>query len=318
MARSLTDHPKRGPVGSWMGWNAGCIVAVAFAIRCIGINSRWLTGDELWSVNLAKDGPWTALLTTLRFDVHPPLYYLQLSLWMMFGHSDQWVMLNSIVWSTVAVAMLCFMASEFHGARVGLAAGALLAIAPAALDFSDDVRMYSMLLALIQLAWYTQTRWLDGTSGRFGAIWVIASQCAVVYTHGAGLVMMSGCVLLGTATPLVRQDWRLLRRWVALELVVGILVVPNIVVALMRGVSHATAPNLGTFLSTWTFLTTGRSTLDTWFVVFGLILFVAVVSAGILNRAAGLQTATLVFGPLILAGAVSYIIKPIWLDRTFI
>ena len=182
------------------------IALAAFAIRCIGIGGRWLTGDELWSASLSKDGMWTALVTTARFDVHPPLYYLQLSLWMLLGHSDQWLMLNSILWGTIAVALLSFAATEIHGPRVGLAAGALLAVAPGALYYGDDVRMYSMLLALIVLDWYAQARWLSGTGGRLGALWMIASQVAMAYSHGAALVMLSGVVLLGGVTPLLRGD----------------------------------------------------------------------------------------------------------------
>jgi hypothetical protein len=294
------------------------ILVAAFAIRCVGIGNRWLTGDELWSATLGKDGLWATLLTTTRFDVHPVLYYLQLSVWMMFGHGDQWLMLNSIAWDTAAVALLICAASEIHGPRIGLAAGALLAVGPAALAYGDDVRMYPMLLALIVLVWYTQNRWLEGRAGRRGAVWVIASQCAVAYTHGAGLIMLSGCVLLGTTIPMLRQDWLLLLRWIGIELIVGILVSPTVVVALMRGVTHPAVPGVGNFLQTWTFLTTGQSTLETGLVAYGIVLLAVLITGMAATAEAARETGTLVFAPLILAGIVSHVFKPVWLDRTFI
>jgi mannosyltransferase len=294
------------------------IALAAFAIRCIGIGGRWLTGDELWSASLAKDGMWTALVTTARFDVHPPLYYLQLSLWMLLGHSDQWLMLNSVLWGTIAVALLSFAATEIHGPRVGLAAGAMLAVAPAALAYGDDVRMYSMLLALIVLAWYAQARWLRGTGGRLGALWMIASQVAMAYSHGAALVMLSGIVLLGGVTPLLRGDWRQLGRWIGIEVIVGALVAPTVLVALMRGVSHAMVPDFATFLQTWTFLTTGESTLGAVFVTCSLIVLGVLLLGAAMDRGAAPETGMLVFAPLILAGVVSHVFKPIWLDRTFL
>ena len=318
LAESLADHTDRVQVGVRAGWLAAAVVCAGFAIRCIGIGGRWLTGDELWSASLAKDGPWTALLTTARFDVHPPLYYLQLSLWMLFGHSDQWLMLNSILWGTAAVALLTVAASEIHGPRIGLAAGAMLAVAPAALNYGDDVRMYPMLLALIVLAWYTQARWLDGTSGRFGAFWMIVAQCAMAYSHGAALVMLSGVVLLGGTTLLLRWDWRQLGRWIGIELVVGLLVSPTIIVALMRGVNHPAVPGFDNFLQTWTFLTTGDSTLQAPFVAGAVILLAVLLLGAELDSAAALQTGMLVFAPLILAGVVSHAYKPVWLDRTFL
>jgi hypothetical protein len=317
MIGSLTDRRNRVPVVSWAGWATAGIVAVAFAIRCVRIDGHWLTGDEIWSATLSKDGPWTALLSSARFDVHPPLYHLQLSLWMMLGHSDQWLMLNAIAWSTAAVALLIYTASEFYGPRIGLAAGAMLAVAPASLAYADEVHIYGMLLALIVLVWYTQTRWLNGTSGRLGAFWMIASQCAVAYAHGAGLVMLSGCVLLGAATPSLRKDWRLLRRWIAIEAVVGLLVAPTIVVGLMRGVNHPAIPGFGDFVQTWTFLATGQPTLDAAFVACGAILLAVLAVGAAVDREAALQTAMLVFAPLVLAGLVSHLYKPMWLDRIF-
>lgn len=312
----MSDRPRRVPSGLWICL-AVAIVIAAFAIRWVGIDSRGLSADELWSVSLAKDGPWTALLTAVRFDVHPPLYLVQLSLWMMLGDSDQWVMLNSIAWGTAAVALLTFVVSEFHGRRVGLGAGALLAVAPGALSYSDDVRMYSMLLVLIVLAWYLQMRWLNQSLGRRGWIWLILSQCAVAYTHGAGLIMLSGCVLLGFATCLVRRDWRMLWRWLGAEVVVLILVTPTLVVAFMRGVNHPAIPGISNFLQTWAFLTTGQSTLAVGFVAIGLVLLAALGFAASRSTDAAMQIICLVFAPLILAATVSHAFRPIWLDRTF-
>lgn len=296
---------------------AVAILVIGFAIRCIGLDSRALTGDELWSASLAKDGLWTGLLTALRFDVHPPLYILQLSLWMLFGDSDRWLMLNAIVWNTAAIGLLIVLAGKIYGSRVGLGAGALLAVAPGALSYADDARMYSMLLALILLAWYAQTQWLDGKLQRRGAIWLILTQCLVAYTHGAALVMLSGVVILGFATCLTHRNWRMLWRWMAAEMVVFVLVTPTILVAFMRGVRHPAVPNVWNFLETWTFLTTGQSTLQVIFVVLGLIMLAVLGTIVIRGRDTGLQTACLVFLPLILAGLVSHLFRPIWLDRTF-
>src|SRR5712664_1702629 len=74
-------------------------------------------------------------------------------------------------------------------------AGLLLALAPAALAYADQVRMYSFLSFLIIWVWYAQERWLSEKSGRFGVLWIFLSQALVIYSHGAGLVMLSGCVL---------------------------------------------------------------------------------------------------------------------------
>src|SRR5262245_48231987 len=82
------------------------ILGLALLVRCIGVTHRWLWFDELLSANFSGHGPWAALVSSLRFDVHPPLYYLQLSLWALPSRGDLWLMANTIAWSTAAVALL--------------------------------------------------------------------------------------------------------------------------------------------------------------------------------------------------------------------
>jgi len=171
-------------------WLLAGICAAAFLLRCIGLGGRWLWYDELLSVSFSAHGVWTALLTALRFDIHPPLYYLQLGLWALPSRGDVWLMLNTVVWSTAAVAALAYCAQRIHGWRIGLAAGLLLALSPAALAYADQVRMYSLLMVLIVWVWYAQESWLSGSAGRFGMVALIVSQLAVADTHSAGLIIL--------------------------------------------------------------------------------------------------------------------------------
>ena len=127
-------------------WIVGAILAGAALLRCVGVSSHWLWLDELLAANWSVHGPWATLATILRFDLHPPLYYLQLSLWASLSHDDFWLMANAIFWSTAAVALLIYAASRVYGLRAGLASGLLLALAPAALAYSDQVRMYLSLI----------------------------------------------------------------------------------------------------------------------------------------------------------------------------
>ena len=87
-------------------WAVAAILAAALVLRCIGVTSQWLWLDELLAVNWTVHGPWVALVNILRFDLHPPLYYLQLSLWALVSHDDVWLMANSIFWSTAAIGLL--------------------------------------------------------------------------------------------------------------------------------------------------------------------------------------------------------------------
>ena len=296
-------------------WAVAAIVAAAILLRCIGVTSQWLWLDELLAVNWSAHGPWATLVSILRFDLHPPLYYLQLSLWALVSHDDVWLMANSIFWSTAAVVLLIYGVSKVYGLRAALYAGLLLALSPVALAYADQLRMYTFIVFLIIWVWYAQERWLTGTAGRFGALWMIASQISVIYSHSAGLVMLSGCVLYGAARVLAAGRRQTILRWLAIECAVGVMALPAVVIALFRGAGHTRAPDLAALVQTWGFLTFGvESELG---VGLGALLFAALLILAIYDKPIRLPLATLVFMPLIVAAAVSAF-KPMWLARVFV
>lgn len=311
--KDITARFGIGPVH----WGVAAIVIAAFLLRCVGVTSRWFWLDELLTVNWSVHGPWAALVNVLRFDLHPPLYYLQLSLWALLGDSDVWLMANTILWSTAAVAFLVYSVSRIYGWRAGLYSGALLALSPAALAYADDVRMYSFIVFLVIWVWYAQERWLVGAAGRFGALWMIVSQVAVVYSHSAGLVMLSGSVIYGAVRVLAAGQRQTILRWLAIECAVGALALPAVLIALMRGATHTRTPDLTALLQTWTYITFGDMG-SAWAVALGALLFATLFILAFYDKRMRLPLATQVFMPFIVAAVVSYAFKPMWLPRVFL
>ncbi len=299
-------------------WLLAIICTAAFLLRCVGLTGRWLWYDELLSVNFSVHGPWAAFLTALRFDVHPPLYYVQLGLWALPSRSDVWLMLNTVVWSTAAVAVLAYCAQRIYGWRVGIAAGLLLALSPAALAYADQVRMYSLLMVLIVWAWYAQERWVSGNESKMDLLALVASQLAIVYCHSAGLIMLSGPVLYGFACVLKTGRRDALARWFFAHVLVAVLALPSVAIALLREVAHTGLPDLGNVVGTWTFLATGKLDDAPWAI--GLAgLFAALLAAwAYFDERLRLPIATLVVAPLAIAFAVSHALKAIWLPRIFV
>jgi mannosyltransferase len=299
-------------------WLLAIICAGAFLLRCVGLTGRWLWYDELLSVNFSAHGPWAALLSALRFDVHPPLYYLQLSLWALPSRGDVWLMLNTVVWSTAAVASLAYCAKRIYGWPVGLVAGLLLAVAPAALAYSDQVRMYSLLMVLTIWAWYAQVRWLDGNTAKLDLLALVASQLAVIYTHSAGLVMLSGPVLFGFVSALGTHRRDDLVRWFLAQALVAALALPAVAIALLRAVEHTRLPSLGDVIGTWSFLVTGNLDLAPWAIAFAGLVTALLAVWAYFDKHLRLLLGTLVAAPLLIAIVVSYALKPMWLERVFI
>ncbi|MFO1056677.1 MAG: hypothetical protein U1E53_06875 [Dongiaceae bacterium] len=294
------------------------LIAIAAALWAVGIGQRWLWLDELLSVNFAANGPWVTLVTVLRYDVHPPLYYLQLSLWMLVGQGDLWLMANSLFWHTAAIALLVHGVGALHGARAGWAAGLLLAVSPAALLYDDQVRMYAFLMFLIVWAWYAQARWLEGKAGRHGGLWLVLSQAAVTASHAAGLLMLSGIVVLGAVTVLRPRCRHRLARWLLLEGAVLLLALPGIAIGLMRGVGHLRTPGLQDLLAIATFLAGGSQLPAVASLAMAAAVAAALALAAWRARGAALSIATLLAVPLLLAALASHLARPVWIERLFV
>src|SRR5258706_551891 len=296
-------------------WTIAAIIATALLLRCIGVMSQWFWLDELLAANWAVHGPWVALVNILHFDLHPPLYYVQLSLWALVSHDDVWLMANSLFWSTAAIGLLIYAASRVYGLRAALYSGILLALAPVALAYADQVRMYTFIVFLIIWVWYAQERWLNGAGGRLGALWMILSQACVIYSHSAGLVMLSGCVLYGAVRVLGSGRRQAILQWLAIECAVGVMALPAVVIAAFRGAGHPRTPDLREIVQTWGFLTFGlESALG---MALGALLFAALLVLAIYDKRTRLPLAMLVLMPLVV-GAIISIFKPMWLPRVFL
>lgn len=302
----------------WFGAALGGLALLAALLPAIGIGGRWLWLDELLSVNFSAQGPWATLVTVLRFDTHPPLYYLQLSLWMLVGRSDAWLMANAILWHVAGVLLLACGAARLHGPRVGLAAGLLVAVSPAAIAYADQVRMYSFMVFLIVWVWYAQARWLSDNAGRLGGLWMLVSQVAVANSQTAGLLMLSGCVTLGGLTVLASRDRGRILRWLGIEVAVLVLAAPAIAVGLGRGVMHLRAPGINDALELLLFLTGGARAPAALGAALAILVVCALLIAGLRDRRLILPLLTLVVLPPVLAAVVSLALRPLWIERVFV
>jgi uncharacterized membrane protein len=304
------------------------VAALALGLRLLGLNRRGLWYDELLSANFAAHGPVASLLTVLRFDVHPPLYYLQLGLWTLLGRGDVWLMANSILWSVAAAVLLGLGVARRHGRAAGWWAGLLLAAAPGALAYADQVRMYPMMTALIVAVWYTQARWLDRPGWR-GALVLLAAELGMIYCQTVGVVLLCGCVALGAWRVLRGGDARRVRAWIAVQVAAGLGALPVLFVDVSRNVGHIPRAGLSDMLGTWTFLSSGGCVARDYALSCGLgvgpltttagLAFAAlIVAIAVVSPRQRVEIGALVALPLGLIAALSLAIRPMWLDRLFL
>ncbi len=166
------------------------IMLLAFALRIIRLDFQPLWWDEGYSLFFATRNFGT-LLERTAVDIHPPLYYVLLQGWIAIaGKSEIAVRLFSVVIGVATVPVIYSLARKlFDGVGIALIAAFLLAIAPLPIYYSQEVRMYGlvMLLGLGSVYFFVELlrRSEITLPGGNGFLWVayILTTAAALYTQ---------------------------------------------------------------------------------------------------------------------------------------
>ena len=126
------------------------------------------TSDEVWSVKSASLG-YGSLLTTLKADVHPPLYFQILHEWLrLFGTGEQAVRALSALFYLLSIITLYKLGRELYGRKLALIGASLYACSPLAILSAQFARMYALLSFLSILSTWLYVRFLIRGRNSFG------------------------------------------------------------------------------------------------------------------------------------------------------
>lgn len=123
------------------------ILFLGFLLRLINLNqSLWL--DEAIGAIAVKNNSFVQLITQFSVgDFHPPLYYLVLKLWTnLFGYSEIALRFPSIIFGLLAI----YFVYKIGGKKAAL----LLSINPLAVYYSQEARMYIMVMMFVTASAY--------------------------------------------------------------------------------------------------------------------------------------------------------------------
>jgi 4-amino-4-deoxy-L-arabinose transferase-like glycosyltransferase len=124
------------------------LMLLAFGLRLYRLDFQPLWGDEGWSFYFAWMSP-GQLAAQTALDIHPPLYYLLLSGWLgLVGSTPAAGRLLSILIGTLLVPLAYRLAGRLFGRAAGLFSAGLVALAPLAIYYSQEVRMYGLVTCL--------------------------------------------------------------------------------------------------------------------------------------------------------------------------
>lgn len=203
----------------------------ALALRVVQLNVQPLWWDEGYSVFFAtRDFP--TLLARTAIDIHPPLYYALLQLWLTaFGKSDIALRLLSVVVGIAAIPLIDVVARQLFNKRTGLLAAFLLAMSPLHIYYSQEVRMYA-LVTLLGLASVALQLEIVNSS-------IINRQSSVINRRWGLWLLVAGYVMV-TAAAVYTQYYA------------GFLLVAEIVVVLYLKFRARAGVSLKMWLTAWT------------------------------------------------------------------
>lgn len=172
------------------------IVLLGAALRLLRLDWQDFWLDEAFSLHVASL-PWSAALTTLPRDVHPPLFYALLHVWRLaLGESAYALRLLSALISILALPAAYVLGRALRLEQSwSLLAALLLAIAYFPVRFAQETRSFSLLVLLTLLSMLGFVRWLTNRRPATLLLTTLVTT-ALIYTHYYGFF-----------APLVQSAW---------------------------------------------------------------------------------------------------------------
>lgn len=295
------------------------VLLAGFSLRlaAIGVDGLWM--DEVFGASYTNLNPLEVVVAVLRFDIHPPGYYLQLDAWSLLSRSDLWLLLNSVFWSLLSVLVVYWGVDARAGRGAALVGAACTAWLGSEVFFASELRMYAMLGCHVLLLWCCVDAWLLG-GGRARLMAIVALLLSLSLLHSTAFIAVGAvlCYAWGRAL-LAPQPRSLAKPLGLLTLLAGVLLLPWLVNASFRSVTHTRMPtpeNVAQTLGGWLlgyFPGVGPHEYALAALLVLLMLVWLMVRGSAYVR---LLVFAFVLAPMAVVALISLAVRPIWLDRT--
>jgi len=240
------------------------ILLCALALRLYRLDFQDIWWDEGRNIDVSSRSL-AVIATAKEMDIHPPLYFYTLHLWMLgVGRSEFAVRFLSVFFSLLTISLFYRFGAAMethHASRImqhpfGLLAATLAAFAPFYVSEAQEARMYTMAIFLTTAsAYFLYRAWREG-GGLLWAGYVLTSVLSIYTHYSAGFILIAENAFLGLmvlVTAWRQEEWlRILRGWVLSQLGIALLYLPQGRIALRQIVAYENptmgVPDLPSFL----------------------------------------------------------------------
>lgn len=189
---------------NWLWW----LVGLALALRLFHLGAWSFWEDEALTILVARQ-PLVRLLSILATaDVHPPLYFLLVKIFMSLGQSELIIRLPSALCSAAAVGVLYLMGRDMFDKRVGLVGALLMAVSPLQLLYAQEARMYAQLLLLAGLNGWTFFRAWSSQEWRWWILFTVSAAAACYTSYFIFPLFLAMVLYVGLVERRREHIWR--------------------------------------------------------------------------------------------------------------
>jgi hypothetical protein len=164
---------------------------VVLAVQWSRARHTWYWMDEGIAIGISSH-PLSEIPGLLRQDASPPFYYLVLHVWTsVFGDSESRTHLLSLLFALGTIPTAFWAGRSLFGRRTGWTCAVLAAVSPFIAAYTNETRMYSLvvLLALVATATFLHS-FVYRRRGHLTAF--VLSLVLLLYTHNWGLFFAAG------------------------------------------------------------------------------------------------------------------------------
>lgn len=184
------------------------VLALGFLVRLLGIQSRGLQYDDVFSIFLANRSLEEIVQGTAA-DTMPPLYYFLLHFWTRVWtgavESVSFLRLLSVLLSLLAIWLIYLIGERLYSRPVGLVAAGLAAISPFQFYHAQDIRNYALLFcAQLAFLYFFVRTYTEEKNSVWDWVGMVLCGAAAMYTHSVAVYGLIGPILW----LIMRRDWK--------------------------------------------------------------------------------------------------------------
>ncbi|GMU78479.1 MAG: hypothetical protein AMXMBFR46_12740 [Acidimicrobiia bacterium] len=187
---------RGGPPTRWVALILLGEVMLSLALGFHALRRKSLWYDEAFSAMAAGRGLAGAWDVARNLDANMPLYVHGLGVWRVLGDGEATLRALSVVAAAASVVAVYLLAARLFDRWTGLLAGFLLAIAPFAVRYSQELRGYSLLLVLGALSSFAFVSAIDSHRRSWFVLYAVATAAAFYAHLAAAFVVVAQLVSL--------------------------------------------------------------------------------------------------------------------------